>query len=1000
MPLRSRSYIEYDELTDLPTMMYFRRYAITYVRNAHKYGRKAYLVYFNLENFSTFNERYGFEEGDRLLRLMALAIEEQFPGFLLSRFSGDHFLLVCESYDLETGITEARKQVHAFGRNANVELKAGIYTIEDEDMDIGLACDRAKIACDSIAHHYDCIYRWFDDALNWRVERGKYIESHIDRAMKEGWIKVYYQPIVRSISGEVCEFEALVRWEDPQYGLLSPAVFIDVLESAHLIHKLDAYVIRQVCSEWSRLRGDGKWRIPTSVNLSRLDFELCDVFEMVEGAVREFGVPRQILHIEVTESALNQNTELLASNVERFRKAGYQVWLDDFGSGYSSLNTLKDFVFDVVKIDMAFLRDFDSKPKSRVIIASVVNMAKQLGMQTLIEGVETPAQYEFVREVGCELVQGYLIGKPVPSVINVQRILAGELVVEPAELRGYCDRLGSVNNLSATPFDFYWDNPNEGPVLSDMLPLATVEVDAGKVRFLRANSAFERVLLDVGLGDLAHVAKMVSDEQSGQAGLVLNAAQASRISDRTESVDLLQNGRHCVFRVRHISSYGSVDAYLVSLMNLSHNADLDDERRVKIAMRYLYAVYDEVYMADLSTGTIGAIYRGNPVYPAVPAGTTTSEAVDRFREVFVHPNDRERYRNFMNMTTVSERVGASERSYLTDAFRALGQNGLYTWLTQVLIPIVYDGANTVLICIRKSNEQVVATITGEDEIPKSLLWDTLLELVPAGVFWKDADRRFVGVNKNFLDFYSFTSVNDVLGKNDEEMGWHVAADPFKNNEFRVLAGESVLNAHGTCISQGEVRHLSASKIPLRRNGEVVGILGYFVDTTGDKVTTPSPIHNGFSRVAEIDELIGIPNLRGFTSSAVSYQESYEVNGLDFVCVVADINGMQDLNDVYGRSFGNLVLKTVGRSLSTAFGVGGVVARIGGDKFAALRQIDQATTVSDTMALVSNAVANVREVAGVRLNLRCYMGYALYSERESMGDILILADERMKAEQTE
>ncbi|MBR3226527.1 MAG: EAL domain-containing protein [Atopobiaceae bacterium] len=998
MPQRTQASIEYDSLTKLPSMIYFRQYAGAYVRYGHKFGQEVYLIYFNLENFSAFNERYGFNEGDKLLNLMAVAIQTAFPGYLVSRFSDDHFLLVCVSNHLEEAILQIHDQLHSFGRNANVGLKAGIYVIDDDSLDIGLACDRAKTACDSIAHRYDHIYRWFDDALSWRIERSKYIESHIDRALESGWIKVYYQPIIRAISGEVCEFEALARWDDPHYGMLSPAVFIDVLEQSRLIHKLDAFVIRHVCSEWRKLRSYKKWRIPVSVNLSRLDFELCDAFEMIEAARQEFDVPRQILHLEVTESALNENLELLSANVERFRSAGYQVWLDDFGSGYSSLNTLKDYQFDVVKIDMAFLREFETNPRSRVIIASVVNMAKQLGMHTLIEGVETPEQFDFIRGIGCEFAQGYLIGKPVPSNNNVERLLSGELFVEQSSLHGYYDRLGGINSLSADPFDFPWDGEPGQNMFADILPLAVLEREASEIRFAVVNDAFVKMVRDVGMGTMTQMAARISEGEDGQGRLMRETIRAAVASGDVESVDVLENGRHCVFKVRFIASHDNVDALLVSFMNLSHLSDLEEERRLQIAMRYLYAVYDEVNIISLPQRTVTTIYRGSTTIPLVDSNTPFEEAIDAFCGRRVHPEDRERFIRFMDLSTVIDRANASDGCTIAEAFRALMPTGLYEWITAVIVPIRIDGEDTVLVCVRRANRDVVATMTNSEQIPKSLLWDTLVELVPAGIFWKDADRRFVGVNKNFLDFYDFDSVNDVLGKNDEEMGWHVDTDPFKNNELRVLEGDSVINAHGTCLARGGVREILASKIPLWRNGEVVGMLGYFTDQTKPSESTRKLIFDGFDRMAETDQLTGILNLKGLASSAVTYQESYEDNGLDFAGIILDIDGMSALNSVHGRSFGNQVLKAVARTLTKASGVSGSVARIGGDKFAALKQVTSEDEVAQATEQLIQAVRGIHEVAGVKIRLHCFVGAALFSEREDLSSMLDLAEQRMRKDE--
>lgn len=996
MPYRTTDVaVEFDELTDLPTMMYFRRYAVNYVRAALSRGGRAFLVYFNIENFSIFNERYGFEEGDKLLCLTAVALQAAFPGFLLSRFSADHFLLVCESQHLEREIEDVHTQLHAYGRHANIALKAGIFEMESDGVEMGLACDCAKVACDSIAHRYDRTYRWYDEQLNWSVRRAQYIESHIDRAIENGWIQAYYQPIVRSVTGELCEFEALARWIDPTYGMLSPETFISVLERARLIHKLDQHMLRLVCEQWRNLRANTDWIAPVSVNLSRLDFELCDAFELVDSMAGEYGVPRQMLHIEVTESALNDNTQLLAHEINRFRDAGYQVWLDDFGSGFSSLNTLKDYVFDVVKIDMAFLREFDTKPQSRTIISSIVNMAKQLGMQTLIEGVESEEQFDFIRDIGCEFAQGFLVGRPVPSQENERKLLTGELVMERWSLHAYHDRLGAINSLSATPFDFPWEVSAQDRPLAEMLPLAIVERENGELRFVSVNDAFTQVVREMGLRNVAEFAERVNGGSDVNSIVVQGALDTAVSSGEIEAVDLLENGYHCVLRLRRVASHGNVSAVLLSLINFSRFSEMGEDKRLEIALRYLYVVYDEVSIADLTDGTISTVYRGNTMYPALADGVSIGDAFIDFAERFVHPQDRVRFMRYMDLSCVSERVVLGERAHLADAFRALGRNGLYVWITVVLVPIIIDGASTVLICARQSNKAVVASISNEDDIPKSLLWDTLMELVPAGVFWKDKDRRFVGVNKNFLDFYAFESVNDVLGKNDEDMGWHVDEDPFMNDELRVINdGIPVVNAKGTCIAQGEVRDITANKIPIRRNGQIIGLLGFFTDRTmtdGGR----SYMLDGFDRLVETDQLTGIFNARGLASSATMYQRVFNRNGQDFSCVVADICGMRDFNEVYGHAFGDRILKVVGKTLARTCGADNVVARVGGDRFAMLSQVDGDDEAKSEAERFKSVVENIREVDGTEISLQCHIGWARYSEFEDVVKVLEEAEARMR-----
>lgn len=234
------------------------------------------------------------------------------------------------------------------------------------------------------------------------VDLEQYILDHLDEAIARGYIHVYVQPVVRTLTRQVCGMEALARWQDPVHGLLMPGIFIDVLEKHRRIHKLDLYMVRKICEHY-RYSGN-RADVPVSVNLSRLDYELCDIFFEVESEVRANKVPRSHLCIEITESALSENEDLMRDYIDRFRKAGYAVWMDDFGSGYSSLNVLKDFELDELKIDMRFLSDFHNR--SKMILASIIQMAKHINIQTLAEGVETEEQFAFLRNIGCEKVQG------------------------------------------------------------------------------------------------------------------------------------------------------------------------------------------------------------------------------------------------------------------------------------------------------------------------------------------------------------------------------------------------------------------------------------------------------------------------------------------------------------------------------------------------------------------------------------------------------------------
>lgn len=273
-----------------------------------------------------------------------------------------------------------------------------------------------------------------------------YVIEHLDEAIEKHWVRVHYQPIMRTITGQLCAMEGLARWDDPNWGFLTPPFFIGILEQHNLIHKLDAFLIEEVCRNQARVRKAGLPSVPVSLNLSRLDFINCDIFEVVENAVRKYNVPRDLLHLEIVENILTDRNKKIGEVLDRFRAAGYEIWMDDFGSGYSSLKFLKDQRFDVLKMDMAFLKS--DTQRARDIIISIISMDKRIGNRTLAEGVETQEQFEFLREIGCEKIQGYYLGRPRPYDETINNCLEKGISVELNCWKAYYDAIMEVDFLT------------------------------------------------------------------------------------------------------------------------------------------------------------------------------------------------------------------------------------------------------------------------------------------------------------------------------------------------------------------------------------------------------------------------------------------------------------------------------------------------------------------------------------------------------------------------
>ncbi|WP_051524704.1 sensor domain-containing phosphodiesterase [Pseudobutyrivibrio sp. MD2005] len=408
---------ETDNLTGLFNMAFFYNKVQVLLSQPETRRQDVSFVHFDIPNFKLYNERNGFKMGDELLCDLGHTIKDVFVGATVARFSDDHFVVfttIPKDEVVECVEEVYKKMLLSEDVNKKIKIKAGIYYMDDQRAEVGLACDHARLACNSIKNRHDVNYCIYDDIIRDGLRRQQFVVDHIDDAIAMDYIKVFYQPIIRVNTGEICGYEALVRWVDPDNGMLPPGYFIETLEHFHLIHLVDEFVVKKVCQDYRRLADTGEPLVPISVNISRLDFEVCDVFKMLSDFCEIYDVPRNMIDVEITESAFSDNTGLIKDASKQIRDAGYQIWIDDFGSGYSSLTTLADFQFDVLKLDMVFLRSADQNPRTKTLMTYIIKTASDLGVSSLCEGVESEAHYQYLKETGCERAQGYFFGKPMP----------------------------------------------------------------------------------------------------------------------------------------------------------------------------------------------------------------------------------------------------------------------------------------------------------------------------------------------------------------------------------------------------------------------------------------------------------------------------------------------------------------------------------------------------------------------------------------------------------
>lgn len=374
----------------------------------------------DIDHFALYNSAFGEEEGDRLLCYLARVFEElakPYPLNAYGRINADVFC-TCLPYGgdetvLQKAVELTQKKLAEYRKDYLLEVSVGVYIIEDSTLSVEECFIRATMAAQQCKNQYGKHIGYFDAAAQKHALEEITITNEMQTALDEEQFLVYLQPKFDLKTDTACGAEALVRWRHPARGLISPGLFIPVFERNGFIAQLDYYVWEHTCRMLRAWLDAGKQPSPISVNISRVSLYNPNLSDVIVGLVGRYQLPNQLLQLEVTESAYMTNPELLSKTIHQLRAAGFTVLMDDFGSGYSSRNTLKEIEIDILKIDMKFLPVGDEQEKAEIILASMIRMANWMGMPVVVEGVETRKQRDFLEGVGCDYIQGYYYERPI-----------------------------------------------------------------------------------------------------------------------------------------------------------------------------------------------------------------------------------------------------------------------------------------------------------------------------------------------------------------------------------------------------------------------------------------------------------------------------------------------------------------------------------------------------------------------------------------------------------
>lgn len=384
--------------------------------------KKYALIHYDINKFTIINNSVGYKAGDDILQKISKIFNKNLKNEVYGKAEGDNFFVLFE-YEEQNDLIDRMLILSNKIENLNVwskinikpAINTGIYFIDNSDIDIRVAIDRANFAKSDLKNGYKSDYAIYNDSIGNNLIEVKRIENDMHRALNNNEFKLYLQPKVNLKNGLISGAEALVRWEHPELGLLSPIKFISIFEENGFIVKLDKFVFEQVCKNLRKWLDCGYDVVPISVNVSRVHFLSSNFVSEYNKIKEKYKIPDNLMEIEITESVVfgNEKENEIFAVMRKFKDEGFEISMDDFGSGYSSLGLLKEMPINTLKLDKIFLNHIEDY-NSQIIVNNIVNIAKNLNLNVVSEGVETNMQADFLRDIGCDMAQGFVFSKPKP----------------------------------------------------------------------------------------------------------------------------------------------------------------------------------------------------------------------------------------------------------------------------------------------------------------------------------------------------------------------------------------------------------------------------------------------------------------------------------------------------------------------------------------------------------------------------------------------------------
>lgn len=964
---------------------------------------KMAFVRMDIDRFQLINSFYGTSVGDEVLKFVADSIKnyvKKYDKVTYGRMEADVFAICLPYEDVRDSLDHVyaiRNHFKNYPLEFDIVPALGIYVIEDLELPIELMLDRAKLAAKTIKGQYLNNYAFYTDDIGAALEEEQQIVNEMVHALETEQFAVYFQPKYNVKSRQPVGAEALVRWEHPEKGMISPGKFIPIFEKNGFITKLDYFVWNRVCFMLRGWLDEGDKPNPVSVNVSRVNLFNPNIVRIMCDLVDSYEVPRELLQLELTESAYADATLAMKEKVQQLREEGFQVLMDDFGSGYSSLNVLKDIEVDVLKIDMRFFESSDVGGRGENIVASVVRMAKWLDIPTIAEGVEKEEQVEFLKNIGCEYVQGYYFAKPMPAYAYNSIACANN----------------GFDKISKKTFDtnqiFAMDAEMENFVSDSTQAIAIYEYDQETLEVLRVNNAYYELM---GYDDRYIRANNLLDVLEEKSKKIIHDTLEEVVQTKgtvgCEYEKVLSNGKRVWLhlKLKYINSIEGRNIIIGTHMDISSEKQVEDSFN-----KYVYALQSATMFNESKEESILVV------------------------------DDLEFNRNILR-EMMKDQYKIFEASNGREALEILEEhsNEIRLILLDIVMPVM-DGRE--FLAIKNKNlmyrDIAVVVITAEEDaqVQLNMLESGVNDYITKPFMKEMVLRRINNVleyNNRFRDMmYEYSKIakklsvknsiyDTILIVDDSDLNRAIMKDIFKN-DFTVLEatnGEEALiiiqqyNYRVDCILLDLFMPVmdGVEFLNLKKQNEMMADIPVVVITADDTVAQQvNVLELGASDyvVKPIVAEILIRRVNNVMESRYQYKKMlkqyynvveqttadplthlYSRNTAEemimriikenpdkcHALIVMDVDDFKEINDVYGHSYGDVVLLNLADRMKNFFRTGDVLARANGFQFCMFMQdVPSAKIAEKKCQELLNEITKMR-IGKKQLAITCSLGIAI------------------------